>query len=135
MPGKTDAAAPDVRPRTASFRALREGRPKFKSAQIGLLWPEIQEAVAGGHKLRQIWECLNEDGIHLSYAKFRYYVARLKRNEMSGREVQHSATGAARKKADASLPAHDALANLRERLNKRPGFEFDERPPDIRKLV
>jgi hypothetical protein len=136
-PGKTDSAAPTERPRAVSLGALTEVQPKFKSAQIGLLWPEIKEAIAGGHKLRQIWERLGEDGIHLSYSKFRYYIARLKRIETSGKGAappSHAAQSV-RKGADPVSPAHDPLANLRDRLSKRPGFEFDERPPDIKKLI
>jgi hypothetical protein len=135
-PGKTDSAAPTERPRAVSLGALTEDQPKFKSAQIALLWPEIKDAIAGGHKLRQIWECLGEDGVHLSYSKFRYYIARLKHTDTSGQGAPHPRTAPpARKGTDPVLPAHDPLANLRDRLSKRPGFEFDERPPDIKKLI
>jgi hypothetical protein len=102
---------------------------------VRLLWPQIKETVAAGHKLRQIWECLNEDGIHLSYAKFRYYVARLRRTDMSGQPARQSQATAPDQKVDPQIPAHDPLANLRKRMNKRPGFQFDESPPDIKKLI
>ena len=29
----------------------------------------------------------------------------------------------------------DPLSNLKNHLSKRPGFEFDERPPDEKKLL
>ena len=78
---------------------------------------EIKKAVAGGHKLRQIWECLDEDGIHLSYSKFWYYVARLKRTDVSGQGVPTlDVKEASRAVADPESPEYDPAKNLRERL-------------------
>ena len=30
---------------------------------------------------------------------------------------------------------YDPLANLRDRLTRRPGFQYDDRPPDEKKLI
>ena len=117
--------------------------PKFKSAQIRHLWPKIKAALEHGHKLKRIWECLGNDGIQLSYGKFRWYVARLKRLESEGADLSGDG-GEASRMSSSSAPnigvqvstgKRDPLANLRERTNKRPGFEFDERPPDVKKLI
>ena len=134
--GKRLPAGLDAWPRVVKFGALASGRPKYKSAQIRLLWPEIKKALADGHKLRQIWESLDEDGIHLSYSKFRSYVARLK--GLDGTEQAAPTTNAkdaARTATGGESPDFDPARNLRERLNNRPGFQFDERPPDLKKLV
>lgn len=134
--GKRESTGLDPWPSVVEFDALTDGRPKYKSAQIRLLWPEIKNAVAGGHKLRQIWECLDEDGIHLSYSKFRHYIARLKRMDVSGQGVPTlDVKEASRAVTAPESPEYDPAKNLRERLNKRPGFQFDERPPDLKKLV
>jgi len=118
--------------------------PKFKSAQIRRLWPQIKAALREGHTLKRIWECLNDDGVQLSYAKLRWHVATLRRLESEGVEIEgggteaqvtRSITAPTRTTSDSDAPKRDPLANLRERMNKRPGFEFDERPPDPRKLL
>jgi hypothetical protein len=46
-----------------------------------------------------------------------------------------TASKAMRTTPDSDIPKRYALANLRERTNKRPGFEFDDRLPDPKKLV
>jgi hypothetical protein len=122
------------------LRALTACTPKFKSGQIRALWPHIRDAIAAGHKLKQIWECLGQNGLALSYSRFRYYVATLKRSEP--REQQHTRSSVpfgtpsgTRVNISAGETPRDALANLRERMNNRPGFEFDSRPPDVKKLI
>jgi uncharacterized protein YcaQ len=35
----------------------------------------------------------------------------------------------------AEVAPYDPLANLRDRLTRRPGFEYDGRPPDEKKLI
>ncbi len=134
--GKRQPTGLDPWPCVVTFGALASARPKYKSAQIRLLWPEIKKALADGHKLRQIWESLDEDGIHLSYSKFRSYIARLKRADETGKAAPTRVSkDAARTATDPESPEFDPAKNLRERLNKRPGFQFDERPPDLKKLV
>jgi hypothetical protein len=123
---------------------LVEETPKFSSAQVRRLWPQIKAALREGHKLKRIWECLNDDGVRLSYAKLRWHVATLKRMEAEGLEVQgggtesadaRSAASTATATANSEPPKRDPLKNLRERMNKRPGFEFNENPPDKKKLI
>lgn len=133
--GKKDPTCLDPWPRVVTFSALAGGRPKYKSAQIKLLWPEIKKALADGHKLRQIWESLDEDGINLSYSKFRSYIARLKRSMPMDQTGQAPAEPPTKRATATEAVANDPLANLRDRLNNRPGFQFDERPPDIKKLI
>jgi len=35
----------------------------------------------------------------------------------------------------AEVAPYDPLANLRDRLTRRPGFQYDDRPPDEGKLI
>jgi hypothetical protein len=35
----------------------------------------------------------------------------------------------------AEAAPYDPLANLRDRLTRRPGFQYDDRPPDEGKLI
>ncbi len=133
--GKSEPTGRDPWPRVFKFDELKGDRPKYKSAQIRLLWPEIKKALADGHKLRQIWERVGEDGVQLSYSKFRSYIARLKRVGRSGQDAQLPDINESSRKAAPESPEYDPAKNLHERLNKRPGFQFDERPPDLKKLV
>jgi hypothetical protein len=139
--------APGSPPNEASvshLSALLEGRPKTKSGQIRWLWPNIKAALRDGHQLKHVWECLVQDGVNLSYSKLRWYVARLRKLEAAGADLPGDGTEPEVTRALGALPngasnsdtpKRDALANLRDRMNKRPGFEFDERPPDEKKLI
>ena len=120
-------------------------RPDTKAGQIRWLWPEISAALSAGHTLKEVWRELSRDGIEIRYPRLRLYVAQLRRTSPIGTgpgnrpsEVAATAaeTPAARRVpvAAASAP-NDPLANLRERLANRPGFQYDERPPDISKLI
>jgi len=125
----------------SSLAALTEQKPKTKAGQLQRLWPHIKAALREGHTLLEIRERLIDDGLELSYSKLRSYVARLKRMEAAGADLPKSEIDSPRLPpafdsalADAKAP-HDPLANLRDRLNRRPGFQFDERPPDEKKLI
>ncbi|MEP6755969.1 MAG: TraK family protein [Chthonomonadales bacterium] len=116
---------------------LIEGKPQSKLGRIRWHWPDIKAALRDGHQLKQVWECLVLDGIDLSYSKFRTYIVRLRRLEAAGADLPGSAsptreTGPPLQQVTLK---RDPLANLRDRVNKRPGFEFDERPPDRKKLI
>ena len=126
----------------SSLAALAGQRPRTKAGQVQWLWPQIKSALREGHKIRDIWECLVKDGLDVSYSRLRWYVARLRRLESAGSAVptippdQKRAPLSVSDAEQRSGPtSRDPLANLRERLNKRPGFQFDERPPDEKKLI
>jgi hypothetical protein len=78
--------------------------------------------------------------VELSWSKFRTYIVRLRKLEAAGADMPRG--GAESRDAvptnrtpHSDSPKRDALANLRDRTDKRPGFEFDERPPDVKKLI
>lgn len=58
--------------------------PKTKAGQVQWLWPQIKLALREGHNLKQIWECLVEKGVNVSYSRLRWYVARLRKWEAAG---------------------------------------------------
>jgi len=46
--------------------ALREKKPRTKSAQVRALWPEIKAALDKGHSLKTVCDCLEADGCSAS---------------------------------------------------------------------
>ena len=122
-----------------SLAALSGEKPRTKAGQVQWLWPQIKSALRDGHKIRHIWECLVEDGLELSYSRLRWYVARLKRMEAAGAYLPKSDLDQNKFPAtpdeNVATMRRDPLANLKNHLSKRPGFEFDERPPDEKKLL
>jgi hypothetical protein len=140
---KTTAAATRVPLSSdSSLAALTGQRPRTKAGQVQWLWPQIKSALREGHKIRDIWECLVKDGLDLSYSRLRWYVARLKRLEGAGGVLPTTPPDQERAPVIVSdgeqrlgSTRRDPLANLRDRLHKRPGFQFDERPPDEKKLI
>ena len=97
---------------------------------------------------------LNEIGIEIGYARLSHYTGQLKRRDQAATAAEHSAAildkggvrdtaesvsidGAARETAapaQGAGPAHDPLANIREREERRPGFQYNS-DPDIKKLI
>jgi hypothetical protein len=122
--------------------ALSGERPRTKAGQVQWLWPQIKCALGEGHKIKDVWQRLVEDGLDLSYSRLRWYIARLKRLETAGAlfatassEQKRVSVRARDTEPSSAGPRRDPLSNLRERLNKRTGFQFDERPPDEKKLI
>jgi hypothetical protein len=140
---KTTTAAPRLPFSSSTSLATLSGeRPRTKSGQVQWLWPQIKCALREGHKIKDIWECLVADGLELSYSRLRWYIARLKRLDVVGAAVPTLPPD----QECAPVPINDAerstggirrdpLSNLRDRLNKRPGFQFDESPPNEKNLI
>jgi hypothetical protein len=124
-----------------------------KAAQIRWFWPEISAALAAGYTITEVRQVLALDGLEISYSKLRAYIARLRKSNplqpiVNGHAVP-TVPPAAGVQAGASLAVpptnpspraaeiapYDPLANLRDRLTRRPGFEYDGRPPDEKKLI
>ncbi len=135
-----DTRAPFAR--DTKLIALSGKRPRTKAGQVQWLWPQIKCALREGHKIKDVWQCLVEDGLDLSYSRLRWYIVRLKRLEAAGAaipvvspEQERAAVGVHDTRQGAAGPQRDPLSNLRDRLDKRTGFQFDERPPDEKKLI
>jgi hypothetical protein len=159
--GKDPLPRPDSPPHRADFRradpvhlnALPTHRPARKAAQIRWLWPEISEALAAGHTIGDIRRELALDGLEISYSNLRTHVARLRKSHPHQPTVNCYAeppaplptnvpvgappavppTNPAARAAE--VAPYDPLANLRDRLTRRPGFQYDDRPPDEKKLI
>jgi hypothetical protein len=123
---------------------LSNRRPDTKAGQIRWLWPEISAALSAGHTVKEVWRELSRDGIEIPYSKLRFYVAKLRRvhpimttPDNRGGELARAPLRLPVPQGDsvaASTGRFDPLANLREALANRPGFRFEERPPDPSKL-
>jgi hypothetical protein len=141
------------------LRSLRAEKPLTQMGQIRWAWPEIKAALALGHSLTTIHQRLHEVGIQIPYKRLSLYLGRLRREE--GTEPASPVVAPSdivapvetRKLIPCPAPpraasdpdtitvshpeapvAHDPLANLRKYANTRPGFHWDEAPPDKNKL-
>jgi hypothetical protein len=158
---KEPSHAPNRRPQLAGPRSrdsahlgtLSKRKPARKSAQVRWLWPEIRAALAAGHSIGDVRQELALDGIEISYSKLRTYVAQLRKAHPREApvycvpepsvaasngptvEIPPSARPTGPTLSSVIPPVYDALANLRERLTRRPGFQYDDRPPDEKKLI
>jgi hypothetical protein len=136
-------------PDRAHVASLLRRRPARKAAQIRWLWPQIQEALAAGHTIADVRRELALDGLEISYSKLRTHVAQLRK---SGRTQTGTASDvsvpvmieqpislepgrASRRQGKGNATTYDPLANLRDRLVRRPGFQYDGMPPDEQKLI
>jgi hypothetical protein len=136
------------------LRARLAEKPRTKAGQVRQAWPDIKALFDAGHSLKDIWMWLNEIGIEIGYARLSHYTGQLKRRDQAAAAAEHSSTildqggardtpasvsndGAARETTvpvQGVGPVHDPLANLREREDRRPGFQYNS-DPDIKKLI
>ena len=136
------------------LRARLAEKPRTKAGQIRQAWPDIKALFDAGHSLKDIWMWLNEIGIEIGYARLSHYTGQLKRRDQAAAAAEYSSTildqggardtpaslsndGAARETTapvQGAGPVHDPLANLREREDRRSGFQYNS-DPDIKKLI
>jgi len=159
--GKELSSCPDSPPHHGNqqhtepshLKSLPVRRPVRKAAQIRWLWPEISTALAAGHTITLVRRVLALDGLEISYSKLRTYIARLRKTPVHQPTVNRHAEPPAPPPAvalagtplafppmnpatrAAEAAPYDPLANLRDRLTRRPGFQYDDRPPDEKKLI
>ncbi len=129
-------------------------KPRTKVGQIRQAWPDIKALFDAGHSLKDIWMWLNEIGIEIGYARLSDYIGQLKRRDQTAAPaatlpliagvppidrpaVAISIDGAAREsktEPQRSPTPNDALANIREREDRRSGFQYNSEP-DVKKLI
>ena len=158
--GKDSLPRTDSPPRHADFRradpvhlnALPAHRPARKSAQVRWLWPEIakrsrpatRSATSGGNWLSTDLRSHIRTSAPMSLVCEN--PTRTSRPSTASdasspppTDVQAGAPPAVpptnRAARAAELASYDPLANLRDRLTHRPGFRYDDRPPDEKKLI
>jgi len=125
--------------------ALREKKPRTKSAQVRALWPEIKAALDKGHSLKTVCDCLEADGIAITVQTLGSYITRIRKRalpiEVGGeRPVDDSAKTERRDAAPVASGAKtakpsDPLANVRDRLGKRSGFDYRPELADPKELI
>jgi hypothetical protein len=133
------------------LRARVRVKPRTKAGQIRQAWPEIRDLILAGHSLKDIWTWLNESGVSIGYARLSHYIGQLRKQEGLGSSHARRGDGPsmgflqgavapslAREGDNAAAlvptPAHDPLVNVRERLGKRPGFNYNSEA-DLKKLI
>ncbi len=129
-------------------------KPRTKAGQIRQAWPDIKALFDAGHSLKDIWIWLNEIGIEIGYARLSHYTGQLKRRDQAAapavtlpllsettpvadQPVSTSTKKAARETRpgpERSPAPDDPLANIREREDRRPGFQYNPEP-DVKKLI
>ena len=136
------------------LRTRMAEKPRTKAGQIRQAWPDIKALFDAGHSLKDIWAWLNEIGIEIGYARLSDYTSQLRRRDKAAapaetlalthesratcdRPVSASTGKAAREikpEPERSLAGNDPLANIREREDRRPGFQYNSEP-DVKKLI
>ena len=136
------------------LRARIAEKPRTKAGQIRQAWPDIKALFNAGHSLKDIWMWLNEIGIEIGYARLSHYTGQLKRRDQTAALadvvpafVEHPgiSDGTLSGISEAAsreiwvthekLPtSDDPLANVREREDRRTGFQYNSEP-DVKKLI
>jgi hypothetical protein len=129
-------------------------KPRTKVGQIRQAWPDIKALFDAGHSLKDIWMWLNEIGIEIGYARLSHYTGQLKRRDQTaapaamlplipdvpridGASASPSTEDAAREiktESQRSQMPNDPLANIRDREDRRSGFQYNSEP-DVKKLI
>jgi predicted transcriptional regulator len=104
--------------------------PSTKTALMRSLLSEIEAALASGKTWKQVWQCLADDGLDISYETFRKLLQRVRKKarisaprsgktlELPGAYSQETVDGVAR----------DPLVNLKRLEENRPGFHWRATP-------
>ena len=134
------------------LRARLREKPRTKGGQVRRAWPEIRALLDSGHSLKDVYSWLNEIGVAISYSRLSDYISRLRRREqaaalagtgqpvpelvrVSGRPLPvEKSSREIRTEPDGAPAANDPLANVRDREDRRSGFQFNSEP-DTKKLI
>jgi hypothetical protein len=104
--------------------------PSTKTALMRSLLSEIEAALASGKTWKQVWQCLADDGLDISYETFRKLLQRVRKKARisaprSGKSLE--LPGACSQETVNSV-ARDPLANLKRSEENRPGFHWRATP-------
>lgn len=102
----------------SAIRALTAETPRSKTGLLRSLLPEIEDALAAGHKLKAVWEKLTANGVQITYTQFCLYLKRVRSTALGHRKK----SGSQVKRMDAE--EFDPLHNVRRRETARPGFHY-----------
>lgn len=118
-----------------NLMAFREHWPRTRIGILRLLWPTIQDCLAGGHSLRDIHQMLRLDGIDMAYSTLCWAVTALRqdssvRASAPPKHAEGSTAPLKRGESPAVSAGVDPLRNLRRLSKHRPGFEYRGTMPD-----
>jgi hypothetical protein len=134
------------------LRARKAEKPRTKAGQVRQAWPDIKALFEAGHSLKDIRTWLNEIGIDIGYARLSDYTGQLRRRDQAAAHTEtHATHGVGRVETPRALAvteakaqekswtdrvasADDPLANIREREDRRSGFQYNSEP-DTKKLI
>jgi len=127
------------------LHALRAEKPASQMGQLRWAWPDVKAALDHGHSLTTVHQRLAEIGVEIPYRRLSLYIGRLRREQAENLQASPATAAAgqlasplANRSGPPSAANHpvvrDPLANLRKLTTGRPGFHWDEAPPDKNKL-
>src|SRR5580700_5280288 len=99
-------------------------------AQLGAVWPQVQEALKAGHTLRLIHKRLNVAGVPISYKLLSSYRGRIERRKTGPAPSAPLNTPLPAGSPDCPPPAFDPLVNFRAQEKKRKDCQYPSGPPD-----
>ena len=100
------------------------------------IWPEIEAALGGGKKLREVWEAARADGFDIPYPQFRVYVSRLRKRQRIHLPEPSPLPSAPPKTATSASGAtmpNDPFRNLRDQRERKESTGFNYDPFSIQK--
>ncbi len=134
------------------LRARLGDKPRTKAGQVRQAWPAIKELFDAGHKLKDVCLWLNEVGVVIGYSRLSDYINQLKRRDqmlaltesmsilaetarVSNLPPKDPATENASRETKTELErSTDPLANIKQREDRRSGFQYNPEP-DVKKLI
>src|ERR1700730_31108 len=106
----------------SAIRALTAESPRSKTGLLRPLLPEMEDAVAAGHKLKDVWEKFTANGVQITYTQFCLYLKRVRTVKAQTAPGPRKEAGSQVKKVVAE--EFDPLHNVRLRESTRPGFRY-----------
>ena len=128
-------AAPSHKRSLPAVEALVRETPSQLMAQLRAVWPQVQEALAAGHTLRQIHKRLNLAGVPITYKVLVVYRGRIERGKKGPAAPASPNIPVPSTSPDSTPPAFDPMANFRAQEQKRVAWKYPSGPPDESKLI
>ena len=104
--------------------------PTTKTALMRSLLSEIEAALASGKTWKQVWQCLADDGLDISYETFRKLLQRVRKKARTSapRSGKSLELPGAYSQETVDRVAHDPLVNVKRLAENRPGFHWRATP-------
>jgi len=104
--------------------------PSTKTALMRFLLSDIEAALASGKTWRQVWQCLADDGLDISYETFRKLLQRVRKKARTSapRSGKSLELPGAYSQETVDRVAHDPLVNVKRLAENRPGFHWRATP-------